>query len=277
VLGGRVSGETREFADDVKFGSSSSDHSFIPRLWAMRRVAFLLDEIRLRGDNPELKDEVTKLARDYGIVTPYTAYLIIEDEDRRRVPMSAQSLPQLRDDLGAKEVARVATDKFFRQKDGDVAVASARANSELKLGDSPIGALSRSREQANYGMDGLGGGGFGGGGGAGGGRGGRGAIAGRPLEPAAPRTWADPTSAAARVDQYTQQSRFVNGRNFYQNGTQWVDSQVQMNQAARKVRVQFNSTEYFALVRNEPEIRPWLALGQNVQFVLKDTVYEIYE
>jgi len=35
----------------------------------------------------ELRDETTELARKYGIVTPvHPAYLIVEDEDRRRVP-----------------------------------------------------------------------------------------------------------------------------------------------------------------------------------------------
>ena len=80
-----------------------------------------------------------------------------------------------------------------------------------------------------------------------------------------------------RMEQYTQQQRFVNGRNFFQNGNQWVDSSVQKQQNAKRVRVQFNSTEYFELVRKQPQALPWLALGQNVQFVLDDTLYEIYE
>jgi hypothetical protein len=43
------------------------------------------------------------------------------------------------------------------------------------------------------------------------------------------------------------------------------------------VRVQFNSAEYFDLIAKRPEVRPWLALGQNVQFVLENSIYEIYE
>ena len=38
-----------------------------------------------------MKDEVTELARKYGVVTPYTAYLIQEDEARRKVPLGMQS------------------------------------------------------------------------------------------------------------------------------------------------------------------------------------------
>ena len=73
----------------MKFDDRGSANDFVPRLWATRRVGFLLDEIRLRGETTELRDETTELARKYGIVTPYTAYLIVEDEDRRRVPVAA--------------------------------------------------------------------------------------------------------------------------------------------------------------------------------------------
>ena len=57
---GLVGGDVRKFAYDVKFPEKSEDHEFIPRLWATRRVGYLLDEIRLRGENAELKDEVVE-------------------------------------------------------------------------------------------------------------------------------------------------------------------------------------------------------------------------
>ena len=73
----------------------------MPRLWATRRVGFLLDEIRLHGETSELRDETTELARKYGIVTPYTAYLILEDEERRDVPVASRSLQQMSADAPA--------------------------------------------------------------------------------------------------------------------------------------------------------------------------------
>ena len=68
-------------------------------LWATRRVGYLLDEIRLHGENAELRDEVTVLARKYGIVTPYTAYLIVEDETLLRKQLAA-----LKERLGQEPV-----------------------------------------------------------------------------------------------------------------------------------------------------------------------------
>src|SRR5204863_8157960 len=98
---GSVNAETKRFADDVRFPDEASDHEFIPRLWATRRVGYLLDEIRLRGENKELKDEVTELARKYNIVTPYTAYLIIEDERQRGVAQNVRSLNSIATDREA--------------------------------------------------------------------------------------------------------------------------------------------------------------------------------
>ena len=76
---------------------------------------------------------------------------------------------------------------------------------------------------------------------------------------------------------YSQTARFVNGHNFFLNGSQWLDSEVQNNTAAKHVRLQFNSQDYFDFVaKNQPAL-PFLALGSNVQFVLNGVVYEVYE
>jgi hypothetical protein len=56
-----------------------------------------------------------------------------------------------------------------------------------------------------------------------------------------------------------------------------VDAAVQKAQNAKRQRIQFNSTEYFAFAAKESRALPYLALGQNVQFVLDDTIYEIYD
>src|SRR5690606_6548422 len=83
VLQGQVNGKPMRFEHKATFPRRDTEHRFIPQLWATRRVGFLLDEIRLSKDNKELREEVTRLARRYGIVTPYTSYLIVEDEEQR--------------------------------------------------------------------------------------------------------------------------------------------------------------------------------------------------
>ncbi|MEO8428856.1 MAG: VIT domain-containing protein [Verrucomicrobiota bacterium] len=256
VIKGTVNGVVTTFRYDVNSSDQAGEHDFIPRLWATRRVGYLLDEIRLHGENKEVSEEATELARKYGIVTPYTAFLILEDEKQRNVPITAQSLPQLGREPLVRQRMDDAWHSFQEQKVGKEAIAGARYGLALKSASSAADAISSGNEEAQRGL--------------------------YPAAPLAVRGGGlnSPASSNAKAPgevQYDQQSRFVGGRNFYQNGNQWLDANVQKFASAKRHRIQFNSTEYFDLVAKEPDVRPWLALGQNVQFVLDSTVYEIYE
>ena len=90
-------------------------------------------------------------------------------------------------------------------------------------------------------------------------------------------TTSKPVALESAAQQYAQQSQFVAGKTFFQNQAQWVDADAQKFENAKKVRVQFGSTEYFNLQKKNPKAQSWLAVGKNVQFVLDGTVYEIYE
>jgi Ca-activated chloride channel family protein len=78
----RVRGRSRDgervFERKVVFPERAEGAGFVDRLWAVRRVGFLLDEARLHGPSKELQDEVVALARKHGIVTPWTSYLVLE-------------------------------------------------------------------------------------------------------------------------------------------------------------------------------------------------------
>jgi Ca-activated chloride channel family protein len=84
-LTGSVNGQTRTFTyESQRFAgpgdSASAVSAFIPRLWATRRVGHLLNQVRLHGETPELVDSIVSLSIRYGIVTPYTSYLVTENE-----------------------------------------------------------------------------------------------------------------------------------------------------------------------------------------------------
>ena len=79
TLSGEVNGERREFSYPVTFASDGGS-DFLPRLWATRKIGYLVNQIRLNGENPELVDAIVDLSLKYGIVTAYTSYLITEDD-----------------------------------------------------------------------------------------------------------------------------------------------------------------------------------------------------
>ena len=79
VLRGTVNGEARTFEyGDVRLRTSGGD-AFIPRLWATRKVGYLLNQIRLHGEAEELVQEIVDLSVRYGIMTQYTSFLVDED------------------------------------------------------------------------------------------------------------------------------------------------------------------------------------------------------
>jgi uncharacterized protein YegL len=56
--------------------NESSNHSFIPRLWAFQKIKYLINELTVQGKNESLKENITNLALEYSFVTPYTSLLI---------------------------------------------------------------------------------------------------------------------------------------------------------------------------------------------------------
>ncbi len=82
TLSGKVNVEKRSFVYETTFPEREKKNDFVERLWATRKVGYLLEQIRLHGEEKELKEEVMRLSKEYGIVTPYTSYLIVEDKAR---------------------------------------------------------------------------------------------------------------------------------------------------------------------------------------------------
>ncbi len=130
TLSGQVNGRPEVFTFKADFPVESLDHDFLPPLWAARRVGYLLDQIRLHGENGELVDEVTRLARQYGIVTPYTSYLIVEDEKTRRDRGDLAESDMTTGGV-APAVVQEQRREFSAMKDKS-GTASVRASSELQ-------------------------------------------------------------------------------------------------------------------------------------------------
>lgn len=82
-LEGKLEGVHQSYSFEHRFPKTAPDHDFLPHLWAKRRVGFLLDQIRLHGESEEVKNEIVRLAKRFGLITPYTSYLILEDEETR--------------------------------------------------------------------------------------------------------------------------------------------------------------------------------------------------
>lgn len=92
-LGGKSGASDRTYSyDNLRFPLREQANEYLPRLWATRRVGWLMEQIRTNGEQKELRDEVVDLGTRYGIVTPYTSYLALERDEVSRNAAPAPSL-----------------------------------------------------------------------------------------------------------------------------------------------------------------------------------------
>ena len=240
VLTGYVNGEKRTFDYGTTAPRVDTTDDFIPRLWAIRKVGFLLEEIRLRGEKPELKDEVLALGKKFGIVTPYTSFLVVEDEpvvstrpEPRPVdPWHGQPPPAMeRAPSGPSRDAEGEEDSFDRlfgsapskPKSGGggayapapaAAPAESMAQAEGKSGVAVSRATKKMKEQE------------------------RGPSGNEPVRVAAGRTF------------------------IFRDGG-WIDSEGMTN-PGKQLKVKFLSKAYFSLLQVKPELKAAFALGERV-------------
>ena len=78
-LNGKSGGVNKNFIyNNQRYPLREDANDFLPRLWATRRVGWLMEQVRTNGEQAELRDEIVDLGTRYGIVTPYTSYLALE-------------------------------------------------------------------------------------------------------------------------------------------------------------------------------------------------------
>jgi Ca-activated chloride channel family protein len=79
AVSGMVNGRKETVTCWADFRKNREDFDFLPHLWATRKIGALMDEIRLHGEELELKDEIIRLSQKYGVMSPYTSYLVQEE------------------------------------------------------------------------------------------------------------------------------------------------------------------------------------------------------
>ena len=119
--------EEQNFTRDSRFRSGDTLET-LPRLWATRKIGHLLNQVRLSGPDQETINQIVQLSIRYGIVTPYTSYLVTEplplgaiEQDR----ISADAMDEAQLAATAPSFGQAAVEKASTQ--GDLAEAEAPA------------------------------------------------------------------------------------------------------------------------------------------------------
>jgi Ca-activated chloride channel family protein len=79
-LSGRISGEEVNYWTRFAFPSQAAENPEIERLWAYASIEEAMREMRNFGENADLKQAVTDLGVEYGLVTDYTAMVVVPDQ-----------------------------------------------------------------------------------------------------------------------------------------------------------------------------------------------------
>jgi Ca-activated chloride channel family protein len=300
TLNGLVAGESRAITVDVNWPDHEVDNPYLPRVWAMRKVGHLMEDLRLHGENQEIIRELVALAQRHGIVTPYTSQLVVEPgmehgipnqpqpmvrgggrremEDRilqnasdAKKPMAAAEALKMVDEQkqNAPAKARVAFDSAGKMESGEEATALASMERKFKEADGKPDAATAPVSKSFNGQD---------------------------KDMAERREGLRQYGAAFKAGKAGQASgggvnaedlgllvetaqdllvKHVGERTFYNRGGVWVDSSVKSD--SKPVSIKTFSKEYFELIKGDASLGAVLALGNKIVVVSKDKTYQIEE
>ncbi len=135
---------TRTYEIDLR---ADRRHDFVPRLWAIQKIDFLIDEIRRHGTSKELVDHIVELAKRYAIVTPYTSFLMTEDAATARARVESNLRNSKADGFtGPRELALVGNQQQWRAAGNQEAQVYA-CNGALGRGSDARGVAQTLAEQ----------------------------------------------------------------------------------------------------------------------------------
>ncbi|MEP7287955.1 MAG: VIT domain-containing protein [Chloroflexota bacterium] len=249
TLTGQINGKSQTYNyKGLAFPENAGGQAFIPRLWATRKIGALLNQIRLNGETAELVDSVVRLSVRYGIITPYTSYLIQESDitaqtgakDGRAVPIAPPTVMPGRPvtsngnvmgGAGAPSSGAAAVDEA--QKSNGFADANQAAAAPTALPTATAAALQGGQPQP-----------------------------------------ADKVAPSIGTGNSNEPLKQVNDRTFVLRNTIWTDT-LYTSDKMTIVPVIFLSDDYFKLLDSHPDIKDYLAIGDHVIVVIGDTAYEI--
>jgi Ca-activated chloride channel family protein len=146
TLAGRLGRKEVRLIYEGTFGAGPG-REYLPRLWAVRKVGFLLSQIRKNGELAELVAEVKRLGTRHGIVTPYTSFLVVEEREmlRRR---GGRLLPEAPAAEGRR--LRAEMDESLRALEEEDAEMAAAGGAFKKKAESGRGAVAGARLSKRY-------------------------------------------------------------------------------------------------------------------------------
>jgi Ca-activated chloride channel family protein len=224
-LSGKSGGAVRSYTySNLSFPLRTDANDYLPRLWATRRVGWLMEQVRSNGEQKELRDEIIDLGTRYGIVTPYTSYLALEEGQVSRRDVN---------NLIMNEPPRPGTGLGgFKKMSGPSGAPAATPMPQSVTGVDAIQQSKQARAQQERVM-------------------------------------------LKDEDTRTDAVKRVAGKTFYLIEGVWTDSEFKAETRLPETVLVFGSDEYFELLKQNPKLGSYFALGERVIVVLDGRVYKV--
>ena len=265
MLTGSFNGKKQVFEYRGEATKESKQYDFVPRLWAIRKVGYLLEEIRLRGEKPELKEEIVALGKKYGIVTPYTSYLVVEDTPmpvaQNRPAQAPRPEPWAFRGAEEKSLAPKGSASGFNNFGtlGGSGGVGRGPGTPAATAPAPVVSADSSAESGDFsrmlrGAD-------------------KPSARDEAMKKADGKDGIAMSQAVRKMKEQTEGERVsdpvrsASGRTFvYRNGG-WIDTEAQSG-TAKSLKVKYLSDAYFALLKARPDLKAALALSDRLVIVV---------
>ena len=235
TLTGHSAGGRERYELSVDLPEREKRNDFVGRLWATRRVAALLQQIRLRGEEPELVDEVKGLGLRFGLATPYTSFLVDENQIHEGLARDYDSWS-----APGTNMTAMSPPTRVHIRAGRSGEASLQVRREMGSG---AAAAPLSAQTGRMAFE----------------------ISKRVGEMA-------DAESEAKISRVVG-LRAVNGQTYRREGDVWKD--VRCPDDARPIAIEMGSGEYFDLLAEDPELGAVFALGEEVVFEVDGDWYRI--
>jgi Ca-activated chloride channel homolog len=239
ALTGKAGRTPRTYSfENLRFPLKEDENDFLPRLWATRRVGWLMEQVRTNGEQKELRDEIVDLGTRYGIVTPYTSYLAVETDPRQATGNNNFVINGVDEDRVASRPAKTrgaSPGGFYGgapPKDAPMTITADAA--KATTGSVAVQQSKRDRAQQET-----------------------------------------ITIASDSKEIPASVMRSVGNKTFYLRDGVWTDSEFKDDSRQPVTTLTFGSDEYFALLQKEPRLAEYFALGERVVVVYQGRVYRV--
>ena len=252
-LTGKINGVEKSYSFPLNFQPEETGNTYLPRLWAMRRIGYLTDIAHDNGNSAEVIDEIVSLSKTYGIITEFTSFLVTDPSENVRLGHLAMHSPA--PFIGRRKASPMSVHGLLIQDH--------RVSSSLAAAPGFGGFMFESKAQQMN-------------------------VAADIFDNSIAKPSGLPAVSMAKSVNALKQSEYIASRKqdagvlktiedktFYLHDGTWVDSAIDLAHLPKAKEIVFASKDYFDLIHSMPAIAKYLSVGNQVLLQFKGQFYKI--